>query len=335
MNDSSINAIAKKANVNPSVVSRVLRHCSGVDSETRLRILAEAGDVHNSFNGHCPVYAIIPDVPRSFWGRIRRGVADTLQSEGIPFKANICTKVEDEAVALQYIDEAERMDAQAIILAVSATPAILQRLDKFTEDRLVLFLSEYCGMKNAFYCGSNAFQDGYKMGKYFMENWADRTLILMEVKGNLNSDSRIEGFLKAVSEMDESLAKKAVRIVVERKHLANYKLTSSKLAPLLVNAAGKHDRLAIYVPAGIPNISLAVSKADLAGRTVLLCQDYSPARTNVSELISVNQSGLEQGRTAAKLASAFVKTGSLPSEKRSFVSSTISIHKKPAAVPES
>ena len=332
MNDFSINAIAKKMNVSPSVVSRVLRHCGGVDSETRHRILAEAEKLREPNYGSCTVYGIFPDVPRYFWVPIRRGVAEVLQAEGIPFKANVCTKVVDEAAILQYLNEAERMNAQAIILAVRSTPAIRERLEAFAEDRIVLFISEYCELKNAFYCGSNAFSDGYRMGQYYAEHYADRTLILIELPNDANSESRIEGFSRAVQDNDASLLEKSVRITTERKHLSNFKLISSKLAPLLVNAADKNDRLAIYVPAGIPQFPLAISKAELTGRTILLCQDCSATEKNIGELVSCNQNGVEQGKTAARLVSEYIKTGFFPSEKKTFVPSEIRILTKPEPI---
>ena len=143
MNDTTIESIAKKLNISKSMVSKVLRHCGGIDSDTRQRILSEAHGIVPKDYSECAIYFILPDIPQYFWRPVRKGMADATDPLDIPVKCNVYTKASDEATVLKYLDEAERLNAKSIILAAHITPAIRQKLEHLVVGRLIILLSEY------------------------------------------------------------------------------------------------------------------------------------------------------------------------------------------------
>lgn len=324
MENTTIAEIAKKLNVSTAMVSRVLRHCSGVDSEMRQRIIAEAEHLVPADWGECAVYSILPDVPRYFWQPLRNGIADALNASKIPFKSNICTRAGDESIILRYLDEAERLNAQVIILAAHVTPVINRRLEALTNDHLVILLSEYHESVNSFFIGSDAYQDGYVMGEYFLSHCADRTLLVLTLPGHYISGKRLEGFSDAVRRSCPEVLNGAVRVKLEKQIFQDLKLLPSKLAPVLMEAARPYKQLCIYAPMGIPQFPLAIIKAKLTERAVCLCQDCYVNQSdykNTVHMVTCNQDGYEQGRAAANYAIDFCQTGLYPKHKRTYIPS--------------
>lgn len=324
MKETQVEKIAKDLNVSPSVVVRTLRHCSGVDSETRHRILMEAENLQEPVYRGCRIYVILPDTPRYFWEPLRLGVKDVLERDIVPFKVNVFTKPSDETAILRYLSEAEQMDAQVIIIAGYSTDQIRRRIDEIKEDRLILFLSEYTDLTNTFYCGSDTFSDGFQMGKQYAERYADYPLVTITYQDELNSFTRLTGFLEAVKTYARGSYDNRKNIDLTWKHLSNFKLAPSKIAPLLLSSMGENDRTALYVPIGIQQLTLAIAKAKLTDRTVLMCHDLNPAEDLGKTTVSCRQNVYEQGRAAALFSTRFVKGGLYPAQKETFISSLFS-----------
>lgn len=326
-NNGSIADIAKKLHVSTAMVSRVLRHCGGVDSQMRQRIFAEAEHLVRADWGECAVYTILPDVPRYFWQPLREGLSDELQASEIPFKSNIYTRVRDESIVLRYLDEAERLNAWVIILAADVTPAIHQRLESIVKkNRLIILVSEYHELINSFYVGSDSYQDGYALGEYYASHFADRSLLMFTCPGHSISEQRLEGFSDALRRSCPEMLNGAVRIKLEKQIFSDLKLLPSKLAPLLMEAAKPYEQLCIYSPLGIPQFPLAIVKAKLTNRVVCLCQDSytNPDDTRIAvPMISCNQDNYAQGKTAAKLAVDFCRSGQYPDRKMIYVPSRL------------
>ena len=326
MENTTIAEIAKKLNVSTAMVSRVLRHCSGVDSEMRQRIFAEADRLPRPDYGECAVYTILPDVPRYFWHPLKQSVNDTLKRAGIPYKINICTQAGDESTVLRYLDEAERLQAKAIILASRITVPIHQRLTELADRRLLALVSTNRDLDNAFYVGSNAYQDGAAMGRYYVQHFADRVLILFDLPDNFTAAQRLAGFLDTLRTADPALADSAVHIKLDQQLFKNLKLLPSKLASLIIDAAPRQEQLCIYSPTGIPQFPLALVKAKLTEQVVCLCHDYYIKEKQPSgnvALITCNQDCSQMGRLAAELASAFVTQGFYPEQKMNYISSAV------------
>ena len=325
MDENTIGEIAKKLNISRSVVGRVLRHCGGVDAKTRQMILSASTSFVRDSYGECAVYLISPDVPLYFWRPLRRGIEDKLRALEIPFKTNICTRVKDESVLLRYLDEAEKLGAKAIILSARMTPAIQARLEALTSQHLIILLSEYHEIVNAFYVGSDAYRDGYAMGEYFLSHCADRPLLLLTQELS-DVEQRIDGFCHALRSVDPSLAERAVRIKLDNSIFSDLKLLPSKLAPLLMEAAKPYEQLCIYAPMGIPQFPLAIIKAKLTERAVCLCQDCCVSQSDgkpAVRIVTCNQDGSAQSETAANYAIDFCRAGLYPKQKNTFIASCI------------
>ncbi len=321
--------IADKLNISKSTVNKAMRHSSGVDSDTRQRILEECRGIHYQSDGECAIYAILPDVPHYFWKEVRNGILAGEQSDVAPVKYNIYTKTSDEATVLEYLEEAERMNARAILIATYITPAIHRKLEKLTERCLVILLSEYYELKNSLFVGGNAYEDGYIMGKKYLSRYADRKLVLLSVKNNINVEKRLQGFCRAVEEECPQLMKAASCIQLERKIIREQKLLPSKLALLLTEAAKDGHPFCIYSPMGMLQLPLGLSKAKLTDRAVCLCHDcFTEYQSDVKKLqegfaVTCNQDIFGQGLAALKAATDYLKSREYPEQKVIYVPSYI------------
>jgi len=123
MKDKLYVSIAKKYDLSKSTVSRVARHCGGVDTETRQLVLDELKKLNQSDADHKDIFCIIPDKPKYFWHEAYRGIIENLSSD-ISLKMNIYTKISDEATILTYLDEAEKARPRAIIISSAITDTI-------------------------------------------------------------------------------------------------------------------------------------------------------------------------------------------------------------------
>ena len=74
-----------------ATLSRAIRHCSGVDSETRRQILASLSASSVGSNEICDVYVILPDVPQYFWKSAYHGICQ-MKSQ-LRIKHNIYTSL--------------------------------------------------------------------------------------------------------------------------------------------------------------------------------------------------------------------------------------------------
>lgn len=329
MKDTKVESIANKLGVSVSTVSKAIRHCSGVDSETRQRILAESRQIHVLPHSDCPIYTILPDVPQYFWRELRKGIQDGSNADIAPVKANIYTKPRDEETVLEYLDEAEKLNARVIILATHITPAIHEKLETLTQGRLVILLSEYHEVTNSFYVGGNAYEDGYTMGQQYVAHYADRKLVCVATSNNNNATRRIEGFYQAVREANPKLLDNALSITLDQKMFRDLKLLPSKLAPLLAGAAKDEEQICIYSPTGIPQLPLALIKAKLTEKTVCLCHDcvvehpYEDKNMDMGFAITCNQDVRRQGRAAIKIATEFVKENLYPEKKKTYIPSIL------------
>ena len=332
MKDIKIESIANKLNVSISTVSKAIRHCGGVDSETRQRILAESRQIHVIPHSDCAIYTILPDVPQYFWKELRSGIHDGVQWDIAPIKSNIYTRLRDEDTVLEYLNEAEKLNACVIILAANITPAIHQKLESLTEGRLIILLSEYHELTNSFYIGSDAFRDGYFMGKQFLSHYTDRKLVVISLENHNNAKRRVSGFYHAMEETHPQLLEQALYIELENKIFKDLKLLPSKLAPLLATAAKDSEQLCMYSPIGIPQLPLALIKAKLTEKAVCLCHDcytenpYKKKTMDMSFAITCNQDVYRQGAAAIKTATDYVRYWLYPEQKKTFVPSIIKIN---------
>lgn len=319
MKDDTFECLAKRLNVSKSTVSKAIRHCSGVDSDTRQLILEEARKINYSPENECAIYTILPDVPQYFWKELRRGLMAGENRDIAPAKYNIYTKSSDESAVLEYLREAKQIRAQVLIISAYITPEIHKRLEEMVSDCLVILLSEHYNLKNSFYIGADSYGDGYSMGKLYLSEYAERKLICLTVRDNINAKSRSAGFLDAIR---ERTAVHFEQLEMENELFRDTKMFPSRLAYLLSGAIDDTTFYCIYSPMGMAQLPVAVKKAGLAGRTVCMCHDcFTDGKSGID--ICCDQDVFAQGYAAAQAALTFIASRKYPPQKNIHIPSKI------------
>jgi len=320
--------LVEKTGYTKSTISRTLRHCSGVDSETRRIILQAQENLSDDSPGECAVYAILPDTPHYFWKQAYRGMCDTFRNHpSISFKPNIYTSLRDTDIVLAYLEEAERMNARAVILTASDTPEIRRTVTRMQKNCAFFLLSEYIELVNTFFIGADAYADGFRMGELFGTVCRDRIPLVMSYeKTNINIHRRICGFTDAVRKyvpvQGESLPVLSIPNIAG---VINRKLLPSRGASLLAEHLEPDILYCLYVPFGLSGISLALKKSGHADSIFCLCHDCSiqEDRTTDGVAASMNQDIYRQGCTAADAAIVYIENACYPKQKYLYIPSEI------------
>lgn len=345
--DTALSRLADDLGVSRATVSKTIRHCSGVDTETRQRILRAARGVDELRPaGTCAIYCILPDTPSFFWKEMRRGIADGIAAEQSPLsvKCNVYSRLRDEESVLCYLDEAEEMDARCIIIAAAMTDAVRERLYDLCRDaeRLIFLLSEYGDVPNAFYIGGDAYRDGCEMARRYasyLETVRDHSAdmappYLVTVTGNDNVSARARGFSDMLSRDPNTRDLPPQSLWLDPARLSNPKTLPSYLAARLTEVLSPVLQktavpVVLYVPLGLSGLSLALEKAGFSdggeNRVVCFCHDTAPERKpeGISPILcTCIQDVYTQGRTAVQLAGVYLLGRVYPAEKRIFVQSS-------------
>ncbi len=326
MREDSLSDLAKKLNVSKSTLSKVARHCSGVDSDTREQVLDSIPKNSLPFEKKdAPIYTILPDIPQYFRNELRQGFADGEKQCLVPVKHNIYTRCSDESTILHYPDEAEKMDLRVLVIAAYITPEIRRRLETLNKRCMVLLVSEYAELTNAFYVGADAYRDGYNIGKAYLSTYADRRLIYFRMRDNENVRLRTVGFLDAVGESAPGLLANAVAMDIDNTIFRDLKMLASRLAHLLAAYDDASSRFCLYSPTGMVQLPLSLKKANLHERTVCICHDCFTKTADIPDgfHLCCNQNVYAQGFESAKTATTFVTTLTYPAEKRLLLPSGI------------
>lgn len=313
-------ALAQKMNVSRSTVSRALRHCGGVDTDLRNEILRAAAESGNCSTEACDIYVILPQVPKYFWQRAYDGTARQ-NCEPYRMKLNICTKSTDSETALLYLDEAERMGARVIIIAMQAAGVLRDRLETLAKDRLVILLTEYFENKNCFYVGGDPREEGRAVGKLWREHYADSEPIILDFYENTNPSLRIDGFTREIAD----LRVEPQRLRIPNETYSNMKTAPSQIARMLFGNPifnQKSKRSCIYCPNGGFDISLAIYKLKLAVPPICICHDvstvgdpdFADAPSTRCDTVCI-QDVYAQAKRATELAIAYLDGIPLPKSK--------------------
>ena len=325
MKGETVSRIAASLGISKATVSKALNHCSGVDSDMRARILSAAGSFSWK-DTECSVYTLLPDTPAFFWKTMRHGLVDGWTSD-VPMKFNVYTRLMDESVINAYLQEAEMLGAQVILAAASMSQPIHQRLAALIKGRLVILLSEDDGtLTNGFFIGSNAWEDGYTMGKLYLTRLAGCTPVVLTLreKHNQNVLRRAEGFCMALTEAGIPAP---VQIAVPADFMRTPKTMPARLASLLSHVMPSGEKICLYAAIGYAHIPLALAKAGFTDRTKFMCHDCpldKSGRLPEGVYASCDQDVYAQGRLAMSAAQHYLITGGdCPAEKRTYIPSVI------------
>lgn len=317
--------ITEQSRISKSTLSKTLRHCGGVDTETRHRILTE-NPVREYTPGQYAVYCILPDVPNFFWKEALRGMMDHQLGKEVPVKYNVYTKLGDTETVLLYLDEAKRLDVQVLIIAAVLEPPVRRILEEMVQDKLVLFLSEQEDLTNSFYVGSDAYQDGYAMGLRYAEEMPERQLMILSAEGGRNIQLRLQGFQDAIKGVDEQLLHRGKLLQVTHDELIFKRSAAANLAAVLAETVDGSSNYCLYIPWGIPQPQVALKKLRLGeDRILCLCHDadYTLREQARQTVISCSQDIYTQGKIAIQTANRFVQSRFYPEQKRIFVPSIL------------
>jgi len=315
--------IAKRLGISKSTVSKAARHCRGVDSETRNAVLGEIKKLNKTSDGCCDIYRIYPDTPSYFWDKIV--YPDSCMDSRIRIKSNVITKISDDKAVLHYLDEAERMEAKVLIITANITAEIEEKLKNLVGRCFVIFLSERCTLTNSFYFGSDPHNDGYSMGKIYLERFADRKLLILSVNNNANVRDRISGFNDALT-AGKVHGNRYKIVSLDDIIRSDAKLHPSKLAALLKEhiAVTADEKWCVYVPAGSDKYFTAVSKADLNERIISMCHDIPPTTTTGIHVVC-SQNIAAQSKAAHDAAVQYILNRCYPKSKYTYIPSDITV----------
>lgn len=319
--------IAKELGYSQATVSRAIRHCGGVDSDTRRKILSCVDTPETSQRSECDIYVILPDTPRYFWEELKAGVTSIKPPENITVKHNVYTNVRDEDVILYYLDEADRMGARVILLAALMTPSIFERVKALVQHCAVFFLSEWGGEpENTFFFGADSYEDGAMMGRIFCEQYSSMTPFVINVEQNDNVIRRMDGFLDTLRRFDEKRFRNVPMCSISYNIAGDIRLFPSKIASILTEVMEANASYCLYIPFGNLYMSRVTQKIRGGAKVVCLGHDCMVGEDGTPEngiAATVRQDTFLQGETAIRAAIRYLETGKFPNKKYIYIPSRI------------
>jgi len=318
--------IAKELGYSQATVSRVIRHCGGVDSETRRHILSTAGTKADGVDCRCDMYVILPDTPRYFWEELKKGVVSVKTAPDLVVKHNIYTNVRDEDVILFYLDEAGRMKARVILLVAVMTPAILERLRALQKDSTIFLLSEWGDLPNSFFFGADSYKDGFTMGEIFCRDYSTRIPFVVNVENNYNVERRTAGFADALRQYDGERFRNIPMCSIPHRVASDIRLFPSKIASLLTEVMDAESSYCLYIPFGNLYMSRVIQKIKGRDRVLCLGQDCMLGEDGHPETgiaVTIKQNTFLQGQKAVEAAVRYVTQGLFPEKKCTLIPSGI------------
>lgn len=321
--------LAKKLKIGKATVSRAVRHCSGVDSETRQHILLEARRAGVCIPASpCSIYCILPDTPHYFWNLMFRKMMEEMHNEQISVKYNIYTSIFDHETVLLYLDEAVQLGARVLILSASLSPAIREKLKEMQKNGVyVILLSEYGELADCVYVGANSFRDGEQIGRWFCQHYPQIHPIILSHYGCANAFPRIRGFMHAMEQFRPDYVHKVPVIALGEHDLSNPKTIPARLAALFSTIGKEYS--CVYMPFGNVHLPLSIMKAGWKTQlSVLLSHDCfteaGPCSVYPGYTASCNQDIVCQVSTAMELARFYLRNPIFPSgQKFRFIPSKV------------
>lgn len=290
-----------------STVSKAIRHCFGVDRESRELILRKAKEMGVESDHLCDYYCIFPDRPSGFWN----GIVSRIHDACPQFRGKFNVYPPDSAFVLgDYLDEAKKLGAQMIVTCVRPNERQYELLCQAAREIPMIFLFERVDIVNTFCVYSDARADGAAIcGKTDPGN-DKRVLIIRD--GSVLSEERIEGFTgglcAGVTYIDvtgDASASELARV-----------MSASALCPdVIYNSVGS-----------VRETALAAVKLGLRGKCTVAGHGYGDApfvRGDVSglEFVELCPDAERVCRLTAEAVREYVKIGRFPDNKHTVIPS--------------
>lgn len=327
MKNKNIEEIAAKLGVAKSTVSRTLRHCSGVDSDTRRMILSECSTERYG-SEQFPIYVILPDIPSYFWNRAYNTLVNAGSRSEYPIKYNIYTGLNDTDIVVSYLEEAERLNSEVIIIAAAITPEIHDKIAQIQKKCTVFLLSEYADIVNTFCFGADNYSDGYSAGQICIKHYPEHIPLIVNVPGIPSIGQRIDGFCDAVTQNTSSARSFIDILTIEAGLTIDSRLFSSGFASKLSDRLKAGKKYCVYIPFGTQKLYDALYKLRNNDNFTCICHDTAQS-DNISDFMPIstfiNQNVEAQAESAFTAAVRYIETKSFPNSKYTFTPSEILI----------
>lgn len=319
MKNHDLDVLSKAAGTSRATVSKVLNHCDGVGDGLREKVIKAAHAFQLSENpADTDLYVILPDNPKYFWGEARAGVRQSGVS--VRYKMNLYSELPGNSTVVEdYLNQAKQLNAKMIVIA-AAEPSLFPLLRAAAKETPILFLSEYVDIENTFYVGSDAFRDGFTLGKAYLDEFIKYSHIICLTKDdNINCSKRAEGFKKAIEGRGE--------LTFQKLQLPPFtKSLPAQLARMLKKTISDEKSTCVFCTDGITSqISLAVSKAGFRCACIGFenPDDYRACERGGKVAAYIRQNVSLQAATAMQLAEKYVNTGFFPDQKSTYINSDL------------
>ena len=205
MDSDKLRAIAERSGTTVATTRRVLNHCSGIASETRDAVIrAQCALNHPIEVGERRLHFILPDNPKFFWHKALHVLNGYYFDP--PVKLSFYPSLPQSTQLATYLEPLKDVNENVLILAADLDPAQQEAVAHIAKRSLVIQLCHHTPLPNTVYVGSDAYTDGYTLGKLAAKHGYKRAVTLRR-RGSHTLDERCRGFTDAfgpsVSTIDE------------------------------------------------------------------------------------------------------------------------------------
>jgi LacI family transcriptional regulator len=197
--------IARDLNVSVMTVSKVVRGCADVGSETRTRVLARIKELNYQPNWVARSLAarrtfmiglIVPDLMHSFFAEIAKGVSGAIRPLG--YDVVICNSEEDASFEAGEIDRLLARQVDGLILASAQPPDSTEVFERI-EGRGVpyVLIDRHFGSVNANYVGADDEAIG-RMATAHLIHCGCRRIAHIAGQPRVTGSGRLKGYREAL-----------------------------------------------------------------------------------------------------------------------------------------
>ncbi len=309
----TIERIANELKLSKATVSKAINNCPGVNSNTKRAVMqAACGYGYLPSRPKQTLAAVLPSIPSYFWGDMRKRISAYAKEEKIDCKCYVYPNLYDTTDALRCTEQAVKDGASAVILAAPDTDEIKRLLESVASSVLIILIEEFLDIKNAFYIGADSFEQGYSLGKEYMESYPEAiSFAVLHSTEFYTERERVKGFMQAVREYGREP-------VLDIHSDTDSKTQSAGIARALAVAKSAPD--CIFCPSG--NLSMAALavkklKADKQIHCIgfdINTESGTEGYENILSHILLQDTDI-QAKKAVECAIEFLRYGNFPNQK--------------------
>ncbi|MBN1582023.1 MAG: LacI family DNA-binding transcriptional regulator [Anaerolineae bacterium] len=202
----NIRDVAKRAEVAPITVSRVINHSGNVSAKTRERVeqaIRELGYMPNRLARSLrlkrthTLALVVTDITNPFWTTVVRGVEDAAQDAG--YSVILCNTDESEAKQEQYLDVLMQKQVDGILLVPARTDAeIVAWLEK--QHTPIVILDRRVSPAQVDVVRGDSQDGAYQLIRHLLALGHRRIAVLSGPQDVSTAADRVEGYRQALTE---------------------------------------------------------------------------------------------------------------------------------------